>query len=96
MDEYEIVGAGVPVSINKEYRILFPYDGKFCKVMIFCIAKDGSINFSPYVKDANQTALQKVNPDKKGNIHVEYEVGDITYKEYLKSNNILKVNYHAS
>lgn len=91
-----ICGAGGRIDIQKDYRIVIRYKDSFCKLIRFAIARDGSINFSAYLKGATEMLDQVIQADNSGKLSVAYDSGRLTRKEEIKDKNILKVNYHAS
>lgn len=93
----KVVGiAGGEIQPYTDHRLLVWYGEALCPIVRFAIAKDGSINFSPYLKGASEIAIQQLTSSDTGQLNVEYGKGDVTPKEELKDGNPLKVNYHAS
>lgn len=79
-----------------DHRLLVWYGEKLCPIVRFAFTKDGSINFSPYLKGASEIAIQQLTSSDSGLLNVEYGKGEITPKMKIKGGNLLKVNYHAS
>ncbi|NQV68843.1 MAG: hypothetical protein HQ498_02335 [Pseudohongiella sp.] len=91
-----ICGAGGVINIQQNYRIVIPYRDSFCKLLRFSVARDGSVNFSPYLKGATEMLDQSIKADTKGSLSVKYGTGELTSIENMSDKNILKINYHAS
>lgn len=96
MLQRKICGAGGHIEIQKDYRLVVRYQNSFCKLLRFAVAKDGSINFSAYLKGATEMLDQVIQADSNGHVFVPYDSGRLTHKEEINDKNILKVNYHAS
>ena len=92
----KICGAGGVINIQQDYRIVIPYRDSFCKLLRFSVARDGSVNFSPYLKGATAMLDQSLKADTKGSLSVKYGTGKLTSIEDMPDKNILKINYHAS
>lgn len=93
----KIVGiAGGEITPHTDHRLLIWYGEKLCPIVRFAIIKDGSINFSPYLKGASEIATQMLTSTDTGQLNVTYGKGEVTPKEEIKGENLLKVNYHVS
>lgn len=93
---HEVCGAGGEIAPYTDHRLLVWYGEKLCPIIRFAIIKDGSINFSPYLRGASEIATQALTSSDTGLLNVEYGRGEVTLKEKVKGGNLLKVNYHAS
>jgi hypothetical protein len=91
-----ICGAGGVIDIQKDYRLVIRYKNSFCKLLRFAVARDGSINFSAYLKGATEMLDQVDKTDEQGSLSVSYNKGRLTPVDEIPNKNILKVNYHAS
>lgn len=96
MVEPVICGAGGCMDIQKDYRLVIRYQDLFCKLLRFAVARDGSINFSAYLKGATEMLDQVIKADDTGSLFVPYDRGRLTPVAEMPNKNILKVNYHAS
>lgn len=92
----EVCGAGGEIAPHTDHRLLIWYGEKLCPIVRFAITKDGSVNFSPYLKGASEIATQTLVSSDTGLLNVEYGTGEVTAKEDLNGGNPLKINYHAS
>lgn len=95
-EAFEVFGAGGEIKPYTDHRLLVWYGEKLCPIIRFAVAKDGSVNFSPYLKGASEIAVQELTSSHTGVLNVEYGRGETTLKEDVKGGNLLKVNYHAS
>lgn len=96
MHSPKVCDAGRKISIQKDYRIVIPYSDYFCKLLRFSVARDGSVNFSPYLRGATEMLDQSIMRDTDGTLSVKYGTGRLTSVEEMPDKNILKINYHAS